>query len=476
MIPFSDKFSKIDAHTSIRQRVRRKQKFATVEDSVEWFKDERNRGTGVIYSDFDYKQVNEPNELIIGYKDRELESEPVSINVRTRTNWLIVSNLAGSGKSVLGFNIIEQYRYKLRPHIVVFDSKPEFQYRSTANSDPGMKAKLNMLKRKIPIIRPRAAPLSAIAPKFTFNSTSDEQMFSGESIRYDLSEMEWSDIITLFGLDGDNKSVARSLNKLQMAVHGYNDEEDFNEALQSGGLSEAEIVSTSELLDSFKEGSIKDDALKANLMSMISARVIGRSSEFDIVDYLNNNQQMVQYVTQTATDDSHLNRVRAYIAVELKRINRARKAYTTPMFSGHGKTLDRPVVYYFTEFQTVFPKPPWMPSTKREILTIYDALRYQNTSIVADCADITAIDKRGIKQSDIILAFKLTGASLERLRREKNLTWDQEQQIANLYFDKRHPPQECAIIPVNHQGEALFETFYPLPPMGGIQQEQQLRV
>jgi hypothetical protein len=472
--PFSDKLQKRDALMSMDRKLS-KSSFSDLNEYDEFFQAQKERGRGTyVRHGYDYDTANQPNEIIVGYYDQEYSTEPVTINVSSRTNWLIVSNLAGSGKSVLGFNILEQYKYKLNPHIVVFDSKPEFSFRKQPNRDPYMRNSLMKIHRNIPLIQPRGAPMHSVAPKFIFPSTADEEMFDGIPVRYDLNEMEWSDIITLFGLSAEGKGDSKSLNKLNMAVYGFSDEEEFNEALADGTLEERPIVDTSALLKAFSEGDIRDDSLRNNLKSMISTKVLGTSSEFNIVDTLNSSENILQYVTMTATDDSYLNRVRAYMSVEIKRITRARKAFSTPDFARGSKVLQKPVVLYFSEFQRVFPKPPLFPSIKKEIMSIYDVARYQNVSIIADVASILDCDKAAIKQSDIIISFKLTGSSIEHLRKERNLSWDQYQQIQNLAFDKNSPPQQAVIIPASKSDESEFEAFWPLPPQSNINVEQKL--
>ncbi len=409
------------------------------------------------------------DEVPIGYTDPDYEEDLVTLTPKGRFAILIASNLAGSGKSVLGMNLVEHIKELKKYHFVIFDAKPEFMFRNQQQLDTVLRNKVLKIRRDIPYAKPKGLNMMSVAPKFSFDDREAEERFDGESIRYELNEMSLGDIITLFGLSVESRDGNR-LNKLNMAVYGLTDEEDFNEALEDGTIDEHELITTSELHDIFRKGHIVDSTLKNNLMTMRKDKVIGRSTGFNIVNALNQNK-IIHYMTSTASDDSHLNRIRAYISVEMKRDQRARRNYITPGLSSGADVLKKPIVYYFSEFQTVMPKAPFMPSTKSEIISMYDKQRYLGIGLIADTADILSIDKLAIKQSDYIMAFKMSGSGLRHLAKERGLSYEQEQQIANLYFDKSNPPNECALIPTTIDPSSMLETFFPLPPMSNIQQE-----
>lgn len=447
--------------------------FSEAKDSIRYWLDGVSRGTKEKVKR-DIRYALNRGEFPIGYRDRYFETSPITLSLKHRICILITAKLAGSGKTVLGGNIMEQLMNTIDCHVVLFDSKPEFGERIRPNQDPAMVQKLMQINRQIPTIYPRGwENMVSVAPMFVTKNIGDT--FGGSTFRYDLDEMEFSDILTLFDVNQMNKGQNKQTNKLRMAVHGFKNEDEMQEALNMGTMDDREIITSREMVDMFHpRGELKDDSLKTNLYAMLQAKVIGPSTKFDIVDMLNAGLN-VQYITKTAADLDMRSKLLAYLSVELKRITRARYNCVRREFAQGSKQLKKPIVLYYTEFDGVFPRDPLQPEIKKEIQKIYDQDRYQNISIIADTAGIRNVHMVAIKQSDYLLTFKIDGRDLKYMIDERNISYDQEQQILGLEADKTNPPFECAVLPANLDQISRLDTFFPLPPMSAIQREQEIR-
>jgi hypothetical protein len=391
-------------------------------------------------------------EIVLGFRDRDYETEPVTIEITTRTCILIGSDLAGSGKTVLGGNLVEQIRHQLKASLVLFDSKapPEFSYRRRPQSDPKWIRKLNMIRQQIPYVEPKGwGNMVSVKPEFLRNELYS---YGKENyIRYDSKDMDFEDLKTLLDLREDRQTDIESINKLKQVA--YEDK------------GRKRIASSDVILEHYREKVVKDARMQYRIDNMIADKVVGETSGINIIDLLNEGK-MVHYETET-TKDKHKSSKIAYMSMAIKQISEAREA---SLRNSHTEQrLDMPVFLYITEFPTVYPSGIHNPSTKPVISRVYDQLRFQDISIIGDTPDLKGIDSTALTQSDYIICFRMTGEQLHYLTKEKNL-WEYHDLISNLYFNKKKPPQQAVLIrSESGEGQEKVETFYPLPPMSKVQ-------
>jgi hypothetical protein len=442
--------------------------FSSGADMLQHWHDNKDIGA-IRKMERDVSSANARNKIVLGYPDRDFEGDPITIDIKQRVCIGISANIAGSGKTVLGGNIIEQLRAKLDCSIVLFDSKPEFQYRIRPQTNPDLLRKLNVIRQDLPYVRPHGwENMVSVAPDFVVN-----QGFQGTRIRYDTNDMEWPDIQTLFGLREDVQQHARSAIKLNMAIRGIEDEGAYMQGVSDGGAEDRPIGNVQDLLNTFNAGVVKDDVLKKSFLTMMMNRVIGSSTHFDITKPLRQGQ-MIQYVTRIASDENMKTKVLAYMSIAIREICRAREAYVQPGYQRSKKVLEKPVFLYVTEAQTALPRDPYRPSTKIELNAIYDRFRWLGVGLILDYTGFTKIDINSIKQSDYTIAFKTTGNELRHLQKQLNLSFENEDAIANLKADKNCMPFEAALIRQTSNPQEPVERFFPLPPMSNVQESQRI--
>lgn len=420
-----------------------------------------------------YDDLNN-NQMLLGWEDKDFETEPVIVKVfpysrdnPQSTRWLVSAAIAGSGKTVLGMNIAEQYNYRLNYAITIFDAKPEAQSRKTPQDDHILRHKLLRVNESFNSIKPKGwNNMVSVKPMFV----DPREFFNGLKIRYDLDEMEVGDIITLFNFNTKSKSDYDINEKLNMMVKGRSITEEEDEEVNPNDEESIEdkILPCRKIMDFLKNAKV-DNLLRRRFKNLRDNNVIGNSTNFDIVDLLNQGKT-VQYKTGTINPNAMIPETLAYISNEIRHIGKGRQAAIRPKEVTGFKRLHRPALIYFTEYQTIFPRDPYHPSSKDEITNIYNTQRAYGVDIIADSTSLTEIHYVAIKQSDYILSFRLDGVNGEYLRKTK---WgagyyNQMDEIYSLEEDKNNPPFQCAIIKPGLTQDEPLKKFYPLPPMGSL--------
>lgn len=408
------------------------------------------------------------NRILLGYTDKGCEGSPVTIPIFTyskdkpqSTKILISGKSAGSGKTVLGLSIAWLYAIHLNYNVIIFDAKPEAQTRKIAQDDPRLKELLYKVHEQFPIIRPQGWPMLSVKPAFSDRN----EPFTGIEVKYDLNQLNFQDIITLFGLNPRSKEDYIMIDKLDMLVHGRMEITNIGE---ERGSDEDDILTCRQVGKLISEGDFKvDKFLVRRFKNLFDNKVIGRGSDFDITQFLNEGRT-VQYQTRLVENKNPIPETLAYVSCEIRNIYRGRYAIRNPNEDPKVKRIRRPVAIYANEMQTLYPRDPLCPSSKTEISNLLNTGRTYGLDLIADSTSLTEVHQILLKQSDYILTFRLDGTNGEYLRKVRNIDYAQMDQIYQLEEDKDNPPFQCAIIPPNLQPTDFLKTFFPLPPTGSL--------
>jgi hypothetical protein len=393
----------------------------------------------------------------LGCSDNEYSGEIITRSFNIETFRILISaDHAGSGKTVLGGNIACDYLPKIKDskgrskyHEVLFDSKPELHTRKKVNHNAYQLSRLDRLKNNY--YTPSGCEnLIQVSPMFLKKRVEGSR--SDLFVKYDIRDIELEDLYVLFNL-----YKGRGTSNVESRV----------EVLKS--LVRGNKITSKEVMDILEKRS-KASVLRNKLDNMMYLDILGAmDNPVNVVDLLNQGY-IVDYVTGMVGQTAFKEYSMGYLGIELRRIIQARKNFKYRHVKPENKpsiSLSRPVVLYVTEFDTYCPGGQVKPSTKMMFNDLYNQDRYLGVGVIADTPNFSQVDYTAIKQSNVVLSFKIGHRECKRLQTAKYLSDLHVHQLQSLKCDDKYP-NECALIDENVDYDKKLTVFYPLPPLSNL--------